>query len=104
MAGKRHIGSLRQLSSGRWQARYQRPDGTLRPAPETFERKRDAAKWLAGMETEIAKGEWRDPEAAEQLLTDYAATWIKERPGLRPRTVELYEGLLHRHIEPYFGG
>jgi hypothetical protein len=104
MAGKRHIGSLRQLSSGRWQARYQRPDGTLRPAPETFERKRDAAEWLAGMETEIAKGEWRDPEAAEQLLTDYAASWIKERPGLRTRTVELYEGLLHRHIEPYFGG
>jgi len=43
MAGKRHFGSLRQLSSGRWQARYQGPDGILRPAPETFERKPDAS-------------------------------------------------------------
>jgi integrase len=104
MAGKRHFGSLRKLSSGRWQARYQGPDGILHPAPETFERKREAAEWLAEMETEIAKGEWRDPEAAQQLVTDYAATWIKERPGLRPRTIELYEGLLRRHVEPYLGG
>jgi integrase len=104
MAGKRQFGSIRKLRSGRWQARYQGPDGIVRPAPETFERKRDAAEWLAEMETEIAKGEWRDPEAAQQLVNEYAATWIRERPGLRPRTVELYEGLLRRHIEPYFSG
>ncbi len=61
-------------------------------------------EWLAEMETDIAKGEWRDPERAEQLVTEYAATWIKERPGLRPRTIELYEGLLRRHIAPYFAG
>lgn len=104
MAGKRQFGSIRKLRSGRWQARYLGPDGVFRPAPETFERKREAAEWLAAMETEIAQGEWRDPEAAQQLVTDYAARWIRERPGLRPRTVELYGGLLRRHIAPYFEG
>jgi integrase len=38
------------------------------------------------------------------VIREYAATWIKQRPGLRPRTIQLYEGLLSRHISPYFTG
>jgi integrase-like protein len=30
--------------------------------------------------------------------------WIKERPNLRPKTVELYQWLLARHIIPGLGG
>jgi integrase len=104
MAAHRHFGTIRKLPSGRWQVRYYGPDGIRQSAPDTFERKGDAARWLAEMETDIAKGEWRDPSRAEQLLVEYAVTWIKERPGLRPRTVELYEGLLRRQIAPYFAG
>jgi hypothetical protein len=36
-------------------------------------------------------------------LEDYAATWITQRPGLRPRTVDLYLWLLKKHIAPYIG-
>ena len=43
-----------------------------------------------------------DPDAGEVLLTDYGATWIDERPGLRPKTVTLYRYLLRSHIVPYF--
>jgi len=60
---------VRKLPSGRYQASYLGPDGRRHSAPETFERKPDASQWLAGMETEIAQGEWRDPQAAEQFLT-----------------------------------
>ena len=35
-------------------------------------------------------------------MADYAATWIGERPGLRPETVLIYTGLLRRHIAPHF--
>ena len=41
--------TLRQspaTTSGRWQARYQGPDGIDRPAPETFADKTDAEVWL----------------------------------------------------------
>ena len=31
------------------------------------------------------------------------ATWITQRPGLRPRTVDLYRWLLKKHIAPYIG-
>ena len=31
-------------------------------------------------------------------------SWITERPGLRPRTMDLYRWLLRKHIEPHLGG
>lgn len=40
-------GSVRQLPSRRWQARYRLDDGTLRCAPVTFDTKLDAGAWLA---------------------------------------------------------
>ena len=33
---RRRFGRVRELPSGRWQARYQGPDGLTAPAPETF--------------------------------------------------------------------
>jgi integrase len=37
------------------------------------------------------------------LVDDYATMWIAQRPGLRPRTVDLYTWLLKRHISPKLG-
>jgi integrase len=37
-------------------------------------------------------------------LGEYAERWINERPGLAPKTVVLYVGLLRRHIRPGLGG
>jgi hypothetical protein len=36
MPGKRRFGRVRQLPSGRWQARYLGPDGIDRPADRTL--------------------------------------------------------------------
>lgn len=101
--GKRHFGRIRKLPSGRYQARYPGPDGVDRPADVTFTRKRDAEQWLSAKEVELARGEWTDPDAGKVSLKEYAETWIRERPGLRPRTVVLYEGLLRLHIVPKLG-
>ncbi|WP_204053321.1 N-terminal phage integrase SAM-like domain-containing protein [Microbispora siamensis] len=49
------------------------------------------------------EAEWTDPDRGKVLLGDYARTWIKERPGLRPKTLELYTWLLERHIVPGLG-
>jgi integrase len=99
----RTFGTLRQLPSGRWQARYRGPDGLLRAAPHTFTRKTDGARWLAMTDAEILAGTWIDPEAGRVRLTDYASAWITERPGLRPKTIQLYRYLLRRHLAPGFG-
>ena len=99
----RAFGTIRRLPSGRWQARYRGPDGLLRSAPSTFARKGDASRWLALTEAELLGGGWIDPDAGRVPFTDYAASWISERPGLRPKTLQLYRYLLRRHLAPGFG-
>jgi hypothetical protein len=101
-ARRRHFGSIRQRASGRFQARYRGPDGKLRSAPRTFERKTDAARWLTLKEAEITRGDWLDPDAAKVAFTDYAEQWINDRV-LKARTQELYRGLLQNHLTPAFG-
>jgi hypothetical protein len=94
---KRRFGRVRQLPSGRWQARYAGPDDSDRPAPETFPSKTDAEIWLTLKEAEIRKGDWINPDAGRVSLAEYARAWIEERAGLRPTTIELYRYLLRRH-------
>ena len=83
-------------------SRYPGPDGVVRPADDTFETKTEAETWLTRKEAEIIEDDWIDPDAGEVLLCDYGATWIEERPGLRPKTVTLYRYLRRSHIAPYF--
>ena len=71
-------------------------------APSTFVRKTDGARWLALTEAELLKDDWIDPEAGRVPLADYADAWIAERPGLRPKTIQLYRYLLRRHLAPGF--
>jgi integrase len=99
---QRRFGTIRRLPSGRYQARYPGPDGVRRTADDTFATKTEAQDWLTLKEAEILEDDWIDPEAAEVLVPDYAATWIDERPGLRPKTILIYRGLLRKHIAPYF--
>jgi len=101
--GHRRFGSIRKRDSGRYQVRYRGPDGLMRSASETFDRKADADRYLALVEAQMMRGEWADPTRSKVRLHDYAAAWIVERPGLRPRTVELYGWLLKRHITPHLG-
>jgi integrase len=101
--GHRRFGSIRKRTSGRYQVRYQGPDGLMRSAPETFARKAEAERYLSLVDAQIMRGDWTDPTRSKIRLRDYAAAWIAERPGLRPRTVDLYAWLLKRHITPHLG-
>ncbi len=101
--GHRRFGNIRQLPSGRHQARYPSPDGHLRSHPQTFERKADAERALVLIEAQMLSGDWTDPQRGKAKLGDYARDWITQRPALRVRTADLYRWLLAKHIEPYLG-
>ncbi|MFG2091183.1 tyrosine-type recombinase/integrase [Spirillospora sp. NPDC048824] len=102
MAGKRRFGRVRQLPSGRFQARYLGPDGIERPAPNTFGTKKEAERWLVLKEAEITRGEWVDPDAGKVAFEVFAKQWIDDRV-LKPRTEGLYRALLRNHLLPTFG-
>ncbi|MGW3123832.1 tyrosine-type recombinase/integrase [Streptomyces sp. NPDC001107] len=99
---RRRFGAIRRLPSGRYQARYPGPDGVMRPAPETFATTADADDWLAEKQTEIRRGEWRDPDAGSVNFRVYAEKWVEER-DLEVLSEDLYHYLLDKHILPTFG-
>lgn len=95
-------GGVRKLPSGRYQAHY-RVNRVWYTAPTTYRTKRDADIFLAATRADIERGTWINPNAGKITLDDYAKKWRTERPNLRPRTQELYEILLRRHIIPVLG-
>lgn len=83
MGKRRQFGTVRRLPSGRWQARYRGADGQMRAAPQTFERKGDATRWLSQVEVELLRGDWLDPDAGLVPFREFASAWIADRPELR---------------------
>ncbi len=101
--GRRQFGSVRKLASGRWQASYWH-EGGRHVAPDTFQTKADATRWLSTVDADLARGGWVDPRAGRITLSEYAESWLSLRTDLRPRTRELYELLLRLHLLPPLGG
>ncbi|HMK96143.1 MAG TPA: hypothetical protein VK425_01285, partial [Acidimicrobiales bacterium] len=99
---RRHFGSVRKLPSGRFQASYWH-EGRRYTAAETFKAKADAQVWLATKEADIVRGLWVAPPTRKRTFGEYAEFWMGRQGHLRPRTRELYEFLLRRHLLPTFG-
>jgi Phage integrase, N-terminal SAM-like domain len=101
-------GHIRKLKNGRFQARFTFPDGVRRPAPTTFQTKRDATAWLAQQSADVSRGQWSLTKATMPVsFADYADEWLKHRKvrgrSLADRTLSNYQDLLDRFILPTFG-
>lgn len=98
-------GRVRQLPSGRWQARFTGPDGRSRPAPQTFDTKLDASAWLAIQHEDVEADRWQPPAVdggRRETLATYAKVWMRDRP-IGPRTRSDYQRYLDDSILPTFG-
>ena len=84
-----------------YDVRLRTPDGRL--YKRTFRTRKEADTFQAREKADRSRGGWVDPRAGHLQLAQYAARWLTQRPALRPRTVELYESLLRRHILPDLG-
>lgn len=93
----------RKLKSGSnaYDVMLRRPDGTQ--YQRTFRTKREAERWEAQQLADQSRNVWVDPTAGRILFKDYAEEWLRNRPHLRPRTLELYRSELKRHLLPAFG-
>lgn len=106
----RHAGRVRQLSSGRWQARFPAPEdhpqaGRLFPAPHTFDTKFDAEAWLGAQVQDARDAAWEAPEPGSSTrprLRGYAETYLAVKV-LRPRVLAEYRRLLDGKILPTLG-
>lgn len=96
------FGHVRERDPGRWQARYQTPDG--RQHSRTFDTKEDAAKWLRDEWGKLDAGTWVDRRSGKTTFAEWAADWRRTGlVGLRPSTVARDLGYLDRYLIPAFG-
>jgi len=79
-------GSVRRVSSGRFQAKY-RVAGVLHLAPHPFRTKREAHAFLAKARADVERGAWVDPDAGKIPLK--ARTLASRRQRLRSRLATL---------------
>jgi integrase len=100
MASKRRFGALRKLPSGRWQARYRTPEGSLVTAGKTFATKTDAGRFLDAIELDQLRGLWHDPAPSQnEMVADWCRRWLKQHaPSLTPSTAASYDGLIERCV------
>ena len=85
---KRQFGTVSQLPSGRWRARYTGPDGKKHSAATTFPESDDAYAWLSNERKIIDRGDWIPPKQRAQAKEDDARTvgaWLTEWLELRTR-------------------
>lgn len=92
---KRTFGTVDELPSGRFRARYRGPDG--RRHAKTFSTRADAWAWLATQQTDLLRKIWRAPSASRRTVGDYAEDYLG-RHDLRASTRVLYAGLWRHHL------
>lgn len=83
-----------------YRVRYRDPDRVERS--RTFERKADAERFAAEVESDISRGDYLDPRGGQELLTDWAEKWLGTL-SVKPKTRSSYESLLRSRILPAFG-
>jgi integrase len=95
------FGTVRQLPSGRWQARYPDEAGVRMRAPHTFETKAVAMRHLAEVQADRSRGQYIDHRDGAQHFGPFARAWIEgggSRGKLAPRTTALYLDVLDRQL------
>ena len=93
-ASRAAFGSVRQLPSGRWQARYSDARMNRHTAPQTFTTRRQAEDWLSTVRADMVRGTWRVPEMTTLTVGEYAAQLLAVRVDLAPKTQRQYAELL----------
>lgn len=110
---RRPFGALRQLPSGRYQARYIGPDGLHYLGPSTYLLRSDAEAWLRDEEILIDRQQWTPPtNRAVEHRPATVAQWCehiitrrqqRSRKPLRDSTAATYRNLVKLVIAPELG-
>jgi integrase len=86
-----------------YQARIPSPANRRKDIVETFERKREAERWLCTTAGAINRGDFIDPRRGETRFSAIAEEWRDTWADLAPKTQVGYASILNRHVLPAFG-
>ncbi len=92
--------AVKRLSSGKWEASYRDPVG--RERIKTCRTRAEADRWLAGVKTDMGRGDYIDPRLARSRFGEWAEEWLATTTHLKAKTRVDYEGMLRCHVLPAF--
>ncbi len=94
------MGSIRQRSDGRWEARYTTPDGRQRSVYAKTEK--EVTTKLRTQLHELDSGIWREP--SKMTVSQWLDIWIADYQGENSeRTVIKYKSILNHNFKPTIG-
>lgn len=94
------MGSIRQRSDGRWEARYTTPDGRQRSVYAKTEA--EVTRKLRGQLHDLDSGAWREP--SKMTVKDWMEIWLKDyQSHTTARTQKTYSDLVRLYINPIIG-
>jgi integrase len=94
------MSSIRKLPSGKWQATVRGPDG--RRHTHTAPLRSAAKQWAASQETQLARGEFRDPRLGDVKVGEWHDRVARAR-GIEDITKAKNASLWRTHCEPEWG-
>src|SRR4051812_47535963 len=100
---RRGFGSLRQLRSKRWQARYHDQFGEEHTAPSTFASRPEGARWLAAVQTDMERGQWVDHRLGRITVAAWADEYLAGSVHKRATTQARDRSAMECHIIPALG-
>ena len=94
------MGSVRQRSDGRWEARYTAPDGKQRSIYGKTQKEVTAR--LRGVQHDMDSGAWTEP--SKMTVEEWLEIWLKEyQRHNAERTVMKYKCIVDNHFVPMLG-
>lgn len=86
---------------GRWRLRWYGPDG--KPKAKTFLKLPQAEAEKRGLEEQLDKGTYRDPQKGKALVRPVAEEWFASLRKQAQRTKDDYREVLNLYVLPYWG-
>ena len=85
-----------------YRVRYRMPD-RRQTSKRGFSTKRDAERFLAGVEVSKDRGEWVDPTKSRITVKEWGEKWFSAQVQLKPTTRSGYRHSLDKHVIPRWG-
>ena len=80
----------------RYDIRYRSPSG--RQLRKSFTRRVDAERFRASIHTDLARGDWIDPNLGKMTLREWVDQWRSTAVGTRPSAVARMRGALGEYV------
>jgi len=91
------------VEAGGWPTKFATETPRVASARGRSRARVDAERFVATIETDVARGQYIDSLLGKMFFGEFAREWLATTGHLKPKTQEGYESILRTHLLPAFG-